>query len=232
MIRVGRLMEALDFTATFVSYLHCHTEPLSRICTMVTVCVDHLKFYKIIRADRNILINSYPTFSGKSTIEIRTDLFQKTDNQTEESLVASALFLMAARDPVDYNKPYFIPKLIETNEEDPEKCKLRKELGRLNQEERKKLGSTNLFKSPPNQEESEELHNIFLSLRSNAVSPKDFTAISSTMTTKSLLMHLQDRNVHGKIFGGYLMRESIEFAWLIAFRYTKVNSIIIKNDFL
>ncbi len=223
MIRVGRLLEALDFTATFVSYLHCHTEPLSRICTMVTLCVDHLKFYNIIRADRNILINSYPTFSGKSTIEIRTDLFQKTDNSSEESLVASALFLMAARDSNDYNKPYFIPKLVETNEEEIEKCKLRKELGRLNQEERKKLGSTNLFKSPPNQEESEELHKIFLALKMNRGGLKEFNSISDTLTTKSLLMHLQDRNVHGKIFGGYLMRESIEFAWLIAYRYTKVN---------
>ena len=34
-------------------------------------------------------------------------------------------------------------------------------------------------------------------------------------------MHIQDRNIHGKIFGGYLMRESIELAWLVAYKYAK-----------
>ena len=40
-----------------------------------------------------------------------------------------------------------------------------------------------------------------------------------TKKTKSILMHIQDRNIHGKIFGGYLMKESIEFAWLVAYNY-------------
>jgi len=27
-------------------------------------------------------------------------------------------------------------------------------------------------------------------------------------------MHLQDRNIHGKIFGGFLMREMLEVGWV------------------
>jgi acyl-coenzyme A thioesterase 9 len=27
---------------------------------------------------------------------------------------------------------------------------------------------------------------------------------------KDLLMHMQDRNLHGKIFGGFVMREAFE----------------------
>jgi acyl-CoA hydrolase len=33
--------------------------------------------------------------------------------------------------------------------------------------------------------------------------------ISSTYLETNGIMHLQDRNVHGKIFGGYLMREML-----------------------
>lgn len=30
-------------------------------------------------------------------------------------------------------------------------------------------------------------------------------------------MHMQDRNLHGKIFGGFLMREAFEIGWLAAY---------------
>jgi len=34
-------------------------------------------------------------------------------------------------------------------------------------------------------------------------------------------MHLQDRNVHGKIFGGYLMREMLEIGWVAGKKFLK-----------
>jgi acyl-coenzyme A thioesterase 9 len=34
-------------------------------------------------------------------------------------------------------------------------------------------------------------------------------------------MHTQERNIHGKIFGGYLMREMIEIGWVAACKYTE-----------
>lgn len=96
-------MEALDFTAGFVSYFHAYSEPMSRSCTMVTVCVDHLRFFRPIRGDTDITINAYPSFVGKTTVEVRTDLLQR-DNNGQECLAASALFLMAARNSEDYFK--------------------------------------------------------------------------------------------------------------------------------
>ena len=30
-------------------------------------------------------------------------------------------------------------------------------------------------------------------------------------------MHMQDRNLHGKIFGGHIMREAFEIGWLAAY---------------
>ncbi len=221
LVRVGRLLEALDFTAGFVSYFHANSEPLSITCTCMTACCDHLKFFRPIRGDRNIVINAYPTYVGKSTVEVRTDLLQKLDNEKEETLAASALFLMAARNTQDFSKAYTLPRLSFDGENDIEKCILRFELGKMNQEKRKNMGLNNYFKRPPTQEESLRLHSIFMNMKEKLKQNVDYFLMKETKKSKSILMHIQDRNLHGKIFGGYLMRESIELAWLVAYKYAK-----------
>ena len=221
LVRVGRLLEALDFTAGFVSYFHAYSEPLSFTCTCMTACCDHLKFFRPIRGDRNIVINAYPTYVGKSTVEVRTDLLQKIDNAKEETLAASALFLLAARNTKDFSKAYTLPRLSFEGENDIEKCILRYELGRMNQEKRKNMGLNNYFKRPPSQEESLRLHSIFMNMKEKWKQNVDYFLMKETKKSKSILMHIQDRNLHGKIFGGYLMRESIELAWLVAYKYAK-----------
>jgi hypothetical protein len=37
--------------------------------------------------------------------------------------------------------------------------------------------------------------------------------MEQTRYSATLLMHSQDRNIHSKIFGGHLMRQSLEIAW-------------------
>mmetsp|Transcript_12799 Transcript_12799/g.28415 ORF Transcript_12799/g.28415 Transcript_12799/m.28415 type:complete len:183 (+) Transcript_12799:2-550(+) len=41
-------------------------------------------------------------------------------------------------------------------------------------------------------------------------------SMASTVFKSSQLMHLQNRNVHGKIFGGYIMKKSFELAYVAA----------------
>ena len=40
--------------------------------------------------------------------------------------------------------------------------------------------------------------------------------MSDTERSTRLLMHGQDRNRNGKMFGGYLMREAFEISWIAA----------------
>jgi len=43
-------------------------------------------------------------------------------------------------------------------------------------------------------------------------------------------MHTQERNIHGKIFGGYLIREMIEIGWVAACKYAEdVTNIYFKQ---
>lgn len=49
--------------------------------------------------------------------------------------------------------------------------------------------------------------------------PSNFKWMKNTVFKSVLLMHPQDRNVHGKIFGGFLMREAFEIAWVAAITF-------------
>jgi acyl-CoA hydrolase len=46
------------------------------------------------------------------------------------------------------------------------------------------------------------------------IAPSESTVwMEHTRYSATLLMHSQDRNIHSKIFGGHLMRQSLEIAW-------------------
>ena len=32
-----------------------------------------------------------------------------------------------------------------------------------------------------------------------------------------ILTHVQDKNAHGKVFGGYVMKEALELAWSVSY---------------
>jgi len=42
----------------------------------MAACVDNIQFYRRIHHDRDIYVRGYPTFTGKSSIEVQLDLLQ------------------------------------------------------------------------------------------------------------------------------------------------------------
>lgn len=218
-VRIGKLLEVLDYAAANVSYLFCHSEPFSRSSTNVTLSMDNFHFFRPIAADKDLDICSYPTFNGKSTVEIRVDIYQESSEKMGTNLVGSTHFLMACRD-IKTHKALQVPKLTFQGEDDEAGCYLRYELGKKLQEKRKANSNASLYKTPPSAEESVELHNIFMQ-NSSLKEGTDYIHLSKTTMHKNLLIHLQDRNLHGKAFGGMLMREAFEVGWLTAFSFCK-----------
>ena len=218
-VRIGKLLEVLDYAAANVSYLFCHSEPFSRSSTNVTLSMDNMHFFKPIFADKDLSICSYPTFHGKSTVEIRVDIYQETGEESGTNLVGSTHFLMAARE-LETHKAFKVPKLSFEGEDDEAGCLLRFELGKKLQEKRKINSNLSLYRTPPSAEESIELHSMFMkNVQLNE--GVDYVALEKTIMHKNLLIHLQDRNLHGKAFGGMLMREAFETGWLTAFSFCK-----------
>ena len=75
-LRTGRLLEALDFLAGYTSYYHCFKDPFLQEITLVTACMQNFNIFAPITINEDVIINSYPTSVGRSSIEIRTDILQ------------------------------------------------------------------------------------------------------------------------------------------------------------
>lgn len=46
--------------------------------------------------------------------------------------------------------------------------------------------------------------------------PKDAVWMDSTVFKNTLFMHVQNRNIHGKIFGGFILKTAFELAFITA----------------
>ena len=55
--------------------------------------------------------------------------------------------------------------------------------------------------------------------------------MNTTRIDKNILMHTQERNVHGRAFGGIIMREIVELGWLCGYKYSNGRQAIIRQIF-
>ena len=85
-------------------------------------------------------------------------------------------------------------------------------MGKVNQQKRIRDAKISSFKVPPSSSEMKELHDIWLSENGDGKRIN----MADTVQKKTELKHLSDRNIHGTVFGGTLMRESFELAFVTA----------------
>ena len=212
-LRIGRILEILDYIGVTTTYKYLYqTREEEKLATVVTACVDNMNFYAPIDANSDLIITSYASYVGSSSIEVQIDLWQdqpaKDNGFTDDgqSLKASAVFLFVARDKKDHSKSFKVPALSFDGEEDAERCNMRYQIGLKHQQKRKRESQDSLWKKAPSQEENDFVHKYFV----NSIEKDGKINIRDTLMEKNLLMHTQDRNLHGKIFGGFVMREAFE----------------------
>lgn len=105
------------------------------------------------------------------------------------------------------NSPTHVNKLQLTN--DLEK-KLFEE-GRDSRNKKKCIINSDLKKTPPNEREKLIIHDFYISgFNKNNDKTKKYTNMKDTEIQSVTICHPQNKNRHGYIFGGYLMRESFE----------------------
>lgn len=81
-------------------------------------------------------------------------------------------------------------------------CKSRKRLA----------GESALNKAPPTADERLTLHDIYMKYSDKEVAPENAVWMEDMTLQSVFLMQPQDRNIHNKVFGGYLMRRAYELA--------------------
>lgn len=218
-MRYGKLLELLDYLSALSAYRHNSILPKSKAATFVTASVDNIEI-KLIELQKPLIINAYPTWTGSSSMEIRMDLFSNPSHD-DEAFLGSAFFMYVMRDGADYaKKKLTFPLRTELIKEakEREKANIRFEIGLENKKQRIIESQTSLDRKAPNQEESELLHKIFIEHKNHNF--KSFKTVKETQIDKSILMHSQNMNVNGHVFGGYIIKEALDAGYVCAYMHS------------
>ncbi|PNF22633.1 Acyl-coenzyme A thioesterase 9, mitochondrial [Cryptotermes secundus] len=225
-VRLGRLLEDMDIFAVWIAQKHIQNpkqKPEDNTpYVIVTVLVDQISFtsYKA-QHDANIRLSGHVSWVGSSSMEIVVWLEQFAHGHWEK--MTRALFLMAARNSTN-DSPALVNSLVPENEKEKEILMG----GESRKKRRIQFQQQSLLKVVPNTEEQKVIHNTFL----QTVDVRDPTIHKRVLPPNSMWMdevsyssiifgQPEHRNLHNKIFGGFLMRNALELSLLAGNLYSK-----------
>lgn len=213
-MRMGKLVEDLDALAGTISFKHCSRD---ETLILVTASVDRIVLKEPILVERDVTIVGSVTWVGRSSMEIQLLVTQLTKEKSDDSdsVVLTANFTFVARDSVTGKSAQINQVKPETEnekllwEEAEERNKRRKE----NRREQGKIDAG----------EVERLNNLLSEGRifsdMPALADRNSILISDTCHHNSLICQPQQRNIHGRIFGGFLMRRAFELGFATAYSF-------------
>nr|VDD14252.1 unnamed protein product [Brassica rapa] len=255
-IRTGKLVEDLDALAGTISFKHCSSgDGSARSMILVTASVDRIIMKRPIRVDADLSIVGAVTWVGRSSMEMQLQViqsqgisknfvfvnlcilfpFESVDmqdfadaNHPSESVALEANFTFVARDAKTGKSTPINPVTPETEHEKflwkeaEERNKLRKQKRAQGKEEQEKL------------KDLERLNDLLAEgrvfLDMPALADRDSILIKDTSHENSLICQPQQRNIHGRIFGGFLMRKAFELAFSNAYTFAGVSPRFLEVD--
>ncbi|KAJ2633023.1 hypothetical protein H4R22_000796 [Coemansia sp. RSA 1290] len=217
-IRLGKVLEDLDRLAGAVAYKHA-SDANGDLAPMVfvTASVDRIDLKARLCPDRNYRLTGMVTYVGFSSMEISIRMHavpEANDPEPEPNLMAR--FTMVGRDKYTGKSSQVNPLLLEDESQ--------RRLVRLSEqikEYKRATAESTLQKRPPSAEERRVIHQLWLDTRqfqtsaygSHASLPKNAVWLDETMMESVTVCFPSERNVHNKIFGGYLMRLAHELSF-------------------
>uniref|UniRef100_A0A166D1A7 HotDog ACOT-type domain-containing protein n=1 Tax=Daucus carota subsp. sativus TaxID=79200 RepID=A0A166D1A7_DAUCS len=197
---------------------HCSSDDtLTSPLILVTASVDRIALKKPILVERDVTIVGSVTWVGRSSMEIQLLVTQvaKEGSDETDSVVLTANFTFVARHPVTGKSAQINQVKPETEnerllwEEAEERNKRRKEKRR----EQEKIGAGEVDRLNALLSEGR----IFSDMP--ALADRNSILISDTCHHNSLICQPQQRNIHGRIFGGFLMRRAFELGFATAYSF-------------
>jgi acyl-coenzyme A thioesterase 9 len=228
-VRIGKLLEDLDALAGTISVKHCtDDECTTRPLLLVTASVDKIVLKKPISVDIDLKIVGAAVWVGKSSIEIQLEVTQTTEGSDNSDLVAlTANFIFVARDsktgkaaPVNRLSPQTEKEKF-LFEEAETRYKLRRNKGGANKKEIENAGISRLDKLLAE-------GRIFCDMP--ALADRDSILLRDTRLENSLICQPQQRNIHGRIFGGFLMHRAFELAYSTAYAFAGLVPYFLEVD--
>jgi len=107
----GEIMKLMDTAAGVVGIRHAHTD-------LVTARVEGVNFYRPIKVWDLVIINAYLTFVGRSTMEVRVEVFREDVAREKREHALTAYFIMVALD--EEGRPTEVPPLLLSSDRERE----------------------------------------------------------------------------------------------------------------
>eukprot|EP00474_Spongospora_subterranea_P001834 CRZ02292.1 hypothetical protein [Spongospora subterranea] len=162
--------------------------------------MDRMQFFQTVSTSVDLLLDGAVTSVGTSSIAVSIEVSAVDSSRTPRRL-ATSKFLMVSRSRED-NRAQPVAKL---NSPD----------GKHVAHPRK---ATSVEPSGWRPEEMALLHDLH---RQRQIDASQFIWQSDCKDAKSVLMHSQARNVYGRIFGGHLMSQAYEIAWVAVYKLAR-----------
>ncbi|XP_069687644.1 acyl-coenzyme A thioesterase 9, mitochondrial-like isoform X2 [Periplaneta americana] len=241
-VRYGRLLEALDMFAVWVAHRHI-SNPKRKPdddtpYVIVTVLVDQIDFVPLSsQVIDDIYLSGHVSWVGKSSMEVSVWVEQVIANKLKK--VMNASFLMAARNTTLTHSAFVNPLVAEN---DTEAAIIKGGESRRNR--RLHFQTHSLLKVTPDEEEMILIHKLFLS----TIDAKDPTCHRRILPSNTIWMdqvqrynlfngYPEDRNMHNKVFGGFIMRQALSLSHHTATLYSQeyaqlihMSDILFKNS--
>ncbi|KAG2316448.1 hypothetical protein Bca4012_067312 [Brassica carinata] len=231
-VRIGILLEDLDALAGTISVKHCSDDDsTTRPLLLVTASVDKIVLKKPISVDTDLMIVASVIWVGRSSIEIQLQVIQSqlevVDASSPDSLALSANFIFVARDsktgkaaPINRLSPQTELEKLLFEEAEARNYLRKKKRGGERKEfdhgEYNKLGALlaqgRIFSDMP------------------ALADRNSTLLKDTRLENSLICQPQQRNIHGRIFGGFLMHRAFELAFSTAYTFAGLVPYFLEVD--
>ncbi|KAM0788991.1 hypothetical protein ACM66B_003060 [Microbotryomycetes sp. NB124-2] len=224
-IRLGRLMEDFDTTAGAAAYRYILpdgakvSDAFRHGIFVVTASVERMDVLRPLSeldGTVDLRLSGHVAYASESSLEVFIRLSTVARDGAAGSTILIGRFAMAAR---KYSGgKHLIPKLVIENEAEQEMF----EMGRDSRATKKEQSLKSLETTPPTPEEVKILHELFGKQADmfdrNAPTPSNVVWMSDPMIRlkSAQLMHPQERNVHNKVFGGFLMRLAFESGYSVA----------------
>ncbi|KAL9233154.1 hypothetical protein vseg_008184 [Gypsophila vaccaria] len=229
-IRMGKLVEDLDALAGTVSYKHCsNNDGMARPLILVTASVDKILLKRPIRVDTDLRLVGAVTWVGRSSMEMQLEVLQSSQDSSqsmdEQALVAN--FTFVARD-AETGKSAPINKI--SPETDQEKLLLEQAEARNKMRKMKRAEQTVDLDNKDAKRINELLAEGRIFVDMPALADRDSILIRDTCLQSSIICQPQQRNIHGRIFGGFLMRKAFELAFATAYTFAGASPRFVEVD--
>ncbi|KAJ1443614.1 HotDog domain superfamily [Sesbania bispinosa] len=233
-VRIGKLLEDLDAVAGTISVKHCSDEAsTTRPLIVVTASVDKIVLKRPISVNIDLKIVGSVIWVGRSSIEIQLEVTQAKEEDKDskdndsDSVVLTANFIFVARDS-QTGKAAPVNRL--SPETAHEKLLFEQAEARNNLRKRKRVGEKRDFDSAEEHRIQSLLAEGRILCDMPALADRNSILLKDTSLENALICQPQQRNIHGRIFGGFLMHRAFELAFSTAYAFAGLVPYFLEVD--